>query len=162
MASFSVILHSIPAADYLLHAISLNEEQLGPTWPHGGSACDCFSLYPAQTPYPGPNTQRATLISGEAACAGLLSHLSWEDSYLLRSTAFGAVDCKRRNFRLENCDQPCLHGICSGCGNTLPDFLKALQMVRLRMDWISGSRGRRGNVGSVSETALSAKAEGLT
>lgn len=110
-----------------------------------------------------PCTRSASLISGEAACAGLLSHLSWEDSYLLRSTAFGAVDCKRRNFRLEKCGRPCLHGVGAGCSNALPDFLKALQTVRRRgpspqvsdgstLDMIVGSRGRRGNVGSVSET----------
>lgn len=37
------------------------------------SACDCFSQYPTVL-----RPLRETLISGEAVCAGLLSHLSWE------------------------------------------------------------------------------------
>lgn len=161
--SFSVILHSISAADYLLHAIPLYWEQLGPKWPQVGSACNCFSLCPAQTSYPGPDSQWATLISGEATCTGVLSHLSREDSYLLRSTAFGAVDCKRRNFRLENCGHTCLHGIFCRLRQHAPrlpqspangkEWVLSSQVSHASsLEWMSCSLVCRGNVGSVSET----------
>lgn len=133
-----------------------------------------FPCIPLSAPLPGPCARWATLISGEAVCTGLLSHLSWEDSYLLRSTAFGAVDCKRRNFRLEKCGRPCLHGVWAGCSNALPDFLKALQTVRTRgpspqvsdasrLDRIGGSRRPRRECWECEwGPTLSAEAEGLT